>query len=178
MIKLIAALLLAIAYPATGADAPKGNCAGSPSDAVLSLPAPLSTWGTIVCTPQGHVIASREGWIWTRPGAFVPVRIPSQMVQSDPEPLGNQSYFTNITFKEVPVADKQAVDALAAMYKGVAPESASNAYQLLVTGSMGRSLQLYFFRIGTSTWGIWCTDACYQNTRFMLLDMRKASAKP
>lgn len=177
MIRRIAVLLLAISFPAIGKDAPQGDCAGSPPDAVLSLPAPLSTWGIIVCTPQGHVISSREGWIWTRPGAFVPVRIPSQMVQTDPAPLGNKSYFTGITFKEVPVTDTQAVEALAAMYKGVALEPASNAYQLSVTGSLGRSLKLYFFRIGTSTWGIWCTDACYQNTRFMLLDMRKAAAK-
>jgi hypothetical protein len=100
------------------------------------------------------------------------------MVRSNPEPLGNASHFTKVEFVEVPVSDKAASEALAALQDGLDPEPASKAYRLSATGSLGRSLVLYFFQLGSSTWGIWCDKDganCSSSTMFMVLDMRKGS---
>ena len=178
MLKQTALLILTLAAPAIARAAPQGDCAGSPAQAVLELPAPLSQWGSIVCTPYGHIISNHDGWIWSRAGGYSPVFIPSQMVRSNPEPLGNSSHFTKIEFVEVPVADKAASDALTALQDGLDPEPASKAYRLSATGSLGRNLVLYFFQLGTSTWGIWCDKDganCSSSTAFMVLDMHKGS---
>src|SRR5690606_11073218 len=100
-------------------------------------------WGVIVCTPYGHIISNHEGWIWSNPGGYSPVFVPSQMVRSNPEPLGNTSHFTKIDFVEVPVTDHAAGDALEALLDGFPPEPISKVYRLSATGSLGRSLVLY-----------------------------------
>lgn len=89
---LLGILLLSGAVNAS----PVGDCEGMPEEAITELPSPLSQWGVIVCTPYGHIISNKEGWIWSNPAAYSPVMIPSQMVRNNPEPLGNKSYFTRI----------------------------------------------------------------------------------
>jgi len=76
-------------------------CTGTPKDAIMSLPSPLDKWGRIICTPYGHVIASRERWIWSQPTTYSPVFIPSQMVHDNPEQLGNASYFAKIDMRKI-----------------------------------------------------------------------------
>ncbi len=98
--------LCAVAMAASlAATAPKaasdGDCTNSPVEAVVTLPAPLSKWAQIACTPFGHVLTSHEGWIWVWPDGTGTVFIPSQMVARDPAPLGNTSYFTNIEMTKV-----------------------------------------------------------------------------
>lgn len=77
MLKQFALLILALVSSAIAKAAPQGNCEGSPAQAVLELPAPLSQWGSIVCTPYGHIISNHDGWIWSRPGSYSPVFIGS-----------------------------------------------------------------------------------------------------
>lgn len=178
MLKHAVFLMFVLALPITASAGQQGSCAGSPPQAVLKLPAPLSQWGTVVCTPYGHIISNHDGWIWSRPGAYSPVFVPSQMVRSNPKPLGNASYFTKIEFVPVSLSNKAAIDALAELNKHFDPEVASNAYRLYVTGSLGRSLVIYFFRLGNSIWGIWCDKDganCSSSSAFMVLDMRKGS---
>ena len=177
MIKYVSLILLALALPASAQAALQGDCAGTPDKAVVTLPAPLSEWGSLVCTPYGHIISNHDGWIWSNPGGYSPVFIPSQMVRDYPEAVGNASYFTEIAFNDVALTDKAAKAALVALQKGFPPERVSKGYRLRATGSLGRSLVLYFFDIGTSKWGIWCDmdgANCNSGTKFMLLDMSKA----
>ncbi len=176
MLKKLAPLLLLLALPLSASATAESDCSNSPADAVKELPSPLSDWGTIVCTPYGHVISNRQGWIWSYPGALAPVFIPSQMVRSKPEPLGNKSYFTKVTFTEASLTDENTVEALAALNSGFAPQPASKAYKLFATSSLGRSLSLYFFQDGSSIWGIWCDEhgaQCNANASFMVLNMKK-----
>jgi hypothetical protein len=179
MLKHLALLLLSLAIvPSARAAQPQGDCSGTPSTAAMELPRPLSEWAAIVCTPYGHIISNHEGWIWSRPGGYVPVFVPSQMVRNNPEAVGNASYFTSIDFKELPLSEPGAVKALAALEADLPAEPASKAYRLAVSGSLGRSLVLYFFQLDTSIWGIWCGkdgDACTSDSKFMLLDMRDGS---
>ena len=179
MLKYLAPLLLLLAsVPEAQATQPQGDCSSTSGAAATELPSPLSEWATIVCTPYGHIISNHEGWIWSRPGGYVPVFVPSQMVRNNPEPVGNASYFTSIDFKELSLSEPAAVKALAALEADLPFEPASKAYRLAVSGSLGRSLVLYFFQLDTSIWGIWCGadgDACASDTKFMLLDMTDGS---
>jgi hypothetical protein len=158
---------LAVVFPEK---AHAADCAGTPSAAVMKLPSPLDEWGTIVCTEYGHIISNHDGWIWSMPGAYSPVFIPSQMVRDNPEPLGNRSYFLKIEMTKV--AGKEFDDAYEAVHAGFAPDAIKPiGYRLDVVSVSSRSLQLYFFA-GKSIWGIWCRDGkCDTSSRFMLLDM-------
>jgi hypothetical protein len=178
MIKSIAILLLLLTPLAAARAEDVGDCTTTPPKAIVSLPAPLSQWGTVICTPYGYIISNHDGWIWSYPGGYAPVFVPSQMVRSNPKPIGSKSYFTQISFTEMPLADKSTQEALAALNKGLPPEPASKAYRLSATGSLGRTLSLYFFQNGSSMWGIWCDEhgsQCNSDTRFMVLDMRTGS---
>jgi len=178
--KLIVFVLLLAASTLARAEA-ENPCAGTPPDAVTKLPAPLSDWGTIVCTPHGHIISNHEGWIWSKPGGYSPVFVPSQMVKTNPEPVGNKSYFTRIDFKEVDLRDPAASKALASMQEGYSPETPIKAFRLDVRGSLGRALVLYFFDWGDSVNGIWCGQdgtECKASSMFMLLKMRRGMETP
>jgi hypothetical protein len=115
LMRIVAFVLMAGWIAALHAQ-PAGHCAGSPPEAVIKLPAPLDSWGQVMCTPYGHIITNLEGWIWTRPGGYSPVMIPSQMVRDNPAPLGNKYYFTQISFTRV--EGKEFDEAYATFIKG------------------------------------------------------------
>lgn len=153
------------------ANAKAGDCAGTPPNAVMALPDPLAKWAKIVCTPYGHVISSRDGWVWSNPGAYSPVFIPAQMVKKDPAPLGNKSYFTKIEMTKI--EDDEFQEAYTAVHGNFAADShLPDGYRLDVTSVSGDTLTLDFFDYGTYVWGIWCaTGHCDPASRFMVLDM-------
>jgi hypothetical protein len=165
---LAVALVALSAVPAEADD-----CKGSPASAVVTLPAPLDRWATIVCTPYGHIISNRQGWIWSRPSGYSPIFIPAQMVQSEPKPLGNDAYFTAITVTKSAGSDFES--AYAAYSTGFAPDAKKpDGYRLDVTSVLGTKLTLFFFDYGDHAWGIWCgmdRFKCELDSRFMLLDM-------
>jgi len=151
---------------------PVGDCVGTPPDAIIELPPPLNEWGQIACTPYGHLIGNKEGWIWSYPGGYAPVFVPSQMVRTEPKELGNKSYFTNI--KMTKVDGKEFQEAYSAFHADLDPkETIPVGYRLDVTSVSGKTLKLYFFDYGNSAWGIWCRDECDPKLRFMILDMAK-----
>jgi hypothetical protein len=175
-------LLLATACSGTSQrqtdTATEQKCAGSPKNAVMVLPDPLSAWGTIVCTPYGHIISNQRGWYWSKPGGYSPVFIPSQMVRDDPKALGNSSFFTKIDLTKVNLSDPDTAKALIEVQKGYSSETPVAAYRLHVEGSLGRSLVLYFFDWGKSLNGIWCGrdgKQCASDSMFMLLSPQLGS---
>jgi hypothetical protein len=176
MFKQLVLMISLLSTPYLAFAASEGDCNGSPEDAVLELPSPLSDWGRVVCTPYGHVIASQEGWIWTYPGAMAPVFVPSQMVRSGPKNLGNGSYFSRVSFDQMALDDDLTVKALTALDSGYKASKPSKAYKLTAKSSLGTTLSMYFFQTRDSIWGIWCDDAgkgCNSDTGFMVLDARK-----
>lgn len=155
---------------------PVGNCKGTPSSAVTLLPKPLSNWGQIACTPYGHIITNKKGWVWSNPGSYSPVMIPSQMVRNNPELLANKSYFTQVEMSEV--LGKEAEAAISLLEKGFdKTETKPKVYRLRVVSISGKSLNLKFFDYGNSKWGMWCNKGCDPNSRFMLLNMAKRPNK-
>jgi len=156
--------------------APVGDCAGTPADAVVDLPPPLNAWGQIACTPYGHIISNKEGWIWSYPGAYAPVFVPSQMVRKNPAELGNRSYFTNIKMTKVEGAEfEEAYSAFHASFRK--DEALPIGYRLDATSVSGKNLKLYFFDYGDSAWGIWCRETCDPKLSFMVLNMAKRPNK-
>jgi hypothetical protein len=156
--------------------APTGDCAGTPKEAIVDLPSPLNDWGQVVCTPYGHIISSKDGWIWSYPGAYAPVFVPSQMVRREPKELGNKSYFTKISLTEVEGQEFQ--EAYSVFHAGFdSKEALPVGYRVDVTSISGESLKLYFFDYGHSAWGIWCRDTCDPKLSFMVLNMAKSPNK-
>ncbi len=149
------------------------DCTGTPAAAIMKLPPPLDKWGQIVCTPYGHIITARQGWLWNRPGAYSPVWVPAQMVKQDPAPLGNQSYFTKIDFTKVSGDELQIPYQAFSQFRSEGPPPP--VYRLDVTSISGSSLRLYFLDYPSSPWGVWCSDGkCDSSQIFMILDMSKA----
>ncbi len=159
-----------------GNASPVGDCSGTPEQAVMVLPSPLSEWGKIACTPYGHIITNKEGWTWSNPGSYSPIMIPSQMVRSNPEPLGSKSFFTEINM--VAVTGQQALDAIKLFEAGFdSSETAPTVYSLTVSSVSGKELGFQFFDYGDSQWGMWCNKECNPNSKFMLLNMAKRPNK-
>ena len=188
VVSVVLSMLVADVGSASAADSvvqDQGNpCAGSPKEAVMDLPDPLSVWGRLVCTRYGHVITANKGWIWTRPGAFSPIFLPAQMVQKKPAELGNKSYFTKISLTEVETDASEFQKPWTAFSK-IFPNDPfpANTFRLDLTSVSGKTLQLYFLAFEAkdekhpgSLWGMACSQsACDSKSAFLLLDMRRAT---
>ena len=146
------------------------DCAGSPSEAVMTLPAPLDKWGQINCTPYGHVLAGRGSWTWIWPDGSGTVFIPSQLVMNNPERLGNRSYFSHIEIERVRGAEFE--EAYETFREGMdLREVPPDAYRADLTSVSGKVMRVYFFDYDTYAWGMSCPDNnCVQDSRFIMLD--------
>ena len=151
---------------------PVGDCIGTPKEAVTALPSPLDNWGQIVCTPYGHIISNKQGYIWSNVGSYSPVMIPSQMVRSNPKSLGNNSYFTSIEMNLL--KDEEAAASIELFETGFDKSpNRPKVYSLLVKSKSGKELSFKFFDFGDSQWGMWCKKSCDPNSKFMILNMAK-----
>jgi hypothetical protein len=146
------------------------DCTGSPADAVMNLPLPLSKWGHIACTPYGHMLTSRDGWVWVMPNALEPVLVPSQAPDRQPELLGNASYFTRIDVAKV--RGEEFDDVYKTFHVGFDEnEVKPDAYRADIATAAGKSIRMYFFDYDTYAWGMSCPDnKCETDSRFMILD--------
>ena len=146
------------------------DCSGSPSQAVRTLPAPLHKWGHIFCTELGHMLASREGWVWAWLDGSGNVAIPSQMVKKDPAQLGNDSYF--VTIEVADVEAEELISVLAMFSNGLdINEGHVKGYRVQLTSVSGRSTSFYFLDFDTFAGGIWCPEgACLPDWRFMIME--------
>jgi len=146
------------------------DCTGTPTTAVMMLPAPLSKWGRVSCTPFGHVLTSHEGWAWVFPGGARSMLVPSQLGVRNPRPVGNSSYFTKIEMKRV--SGEEFQDAYDVFHKGLDDkEPKPDGYRVDLETSSGKSLRMYFFDYDTYAWGIECNETdCDPDSRFAILD--------
>jgi len=63
----------------------------------VTLPAPLSKWGQITCTPLGQMLTSHEGGSGSMPDASgKPVLIPAQALENAKQSTSAESYFTKL----------------------------------------------------------------------------------
>jgi len=81
------------------------------------------------------------------------VMIPSQMVRTNPEEVGNDSYFTTIEMKVL--EGEEAEEAIALFEMGFdKSDPPPKAFSLLVTSVSGKSLGFRVFDFGDSAWGM------------------------
>jgi hypothetical protein len=152
-------------------DVQQTACAES-ADVVTALPAPLSRWATVRCTPAGYVITQREGWIWIEPNNKALVIIPSQTFGRQAGPDRN-AYFTKIELTKV--TGEEFERAYEVFHAGFDPKDAKPAgYRLDVTTMDGNDIRLYMFDYFTYGWGMACLmDACDPSSRFVMLNMKE-----
>ena len=167
-------LFALIICAAVGSVAPRAasviDCAGSPPEAVTTLPAPLGKWGQIACTQYGHVLQGRGNWVWIWPDGSGTVFIPSQLVMNNPEIVGNRSYFTQIEIVRVRGAEFD--QAYATFREGLdGKEAPPDVSRDDLTSVSGRMMRVYFFDYDSYAWGMSCPDNnCVQDSRFIMLD--------
>lgn len=150
------------------------QCKGTPMDAVMLLPSPLRKWGQINCTPFGHALVSRDGWIWASLDDASKVRIPSQVARGKLAEIGNESYFTSIHETEMSAEDRASA---AEMFQdGLDLKGdVSNVYRVELTSISGRSMTILFFDFGTFAGGMWCPDdGCVLESRFLIMEQDEA----
>ena len=153
------------------------DCASAPADAVMQLPAPLSKWGQIACTPLGHMLTSREGWIWIMPDASGTVLIPAQELEKAKESTSAESYFIRIDVTQV--KGEEYDSAYGTFHIGFDDKEVKpDAYRVDLTSASGRTVRMFFFDYDSYAWGMTCPDnKCDVDTRFMILD-KKNRPKP
>jgi hypothetical protein len=173
---LLGALLLAVGCGMNGANADdrQEECKGTPMDAVMMLPAPLRKWGQINCTPFGHALVSREGWVWASLDDASKIRIPSQSARGKLAEIGNTSYFTSI--HEAPVEGEDRDNAAKIFQDGLDLKGdMSNVYRVELRSVSGGNMVVYFFDFGTFAGGMWCPeDGCVPETRFLIMEQDEA----
>jgi len=150
------------------------ECKGTPLDAVMMLPSPLRKWGQINCTPYGHALVSRDGWVWASLDDAKKVRIPSQIARGKLAEIGNASYFTSIHESQVDGDDR--TNATEVLEDGLTLKGdASNVYRVDLTSISGRTVTVYFFDFGTFAAGMWCPkDGCVPESRFLIMQQDDA----
>jgi len=170
---LVALLLLSgSAWPQT--DGVVVPCRDVPKDAVLDLPDPLNRWGAVLCTVYGHLIAPRDGFIWSFPGTFAPVHFPAQMVRSNPKEVGNGAYFVEISVDKLSPADGEKINTEFTKGLGVRHDPVQNVYRLTAKNNSGGVHTAYFLTFpNNDVWGLWCNEQCGRTPPFMVLDMRR-----
>ena len=167
------ALSLGTAQPRAAGE--EFDCQGTPNQAVRVLPAPLRKWGYIHCTEFGHMLESRDGWVWAWLDGSGEVAIPSQMVKRNPLALGNDSYFVTIEVSDL--APEKLVFAVSLFNEGLnISEGEVKGYRAQLTSVSGRSTTIYFLEFGTFAGGIWCPDeGCVLQSRFMIMEKDHAA---
>jgi hypothetical protein len=154
------------------------ECAGIPSDAVTTLPAPLRKWAQIACTPYGETVGSRNGWIWASLDDTQRVLIPSGDPQGSHDPVANENaYFTAIDVNELERQDRAF--ALSIFQDGLDFKDASpKVYRVDLTSVMGRVNTFFFFDFDNFAGGMWCPDGgCVPESRFLIMEQDE-EAKP
>jgi hypothetical protein len=146
------------------------DCSSAPPEAVIALPAPLSKWGQISCTPLGHMLTSREGWIWIMPDATWTVLIPAQELENAKESRNTEAYFTVIDIMQVKGEEFDA--AYGVFHAGFDDKEAKpEGYRVDLTTVSGKAIRMFFFDYDSYAWGMTCPDnKCDADSRFMILD--------
>ena len=146
------------------------DCSAAAPDAVVTLPAPLSKWGQITCTPLGQMLTSHEGWIWIMPDASGTVLIPAQELENAKQATSAESYFTKIDIAQVKGEEFDA--AYVTFHHGFDDKEVKpNGYRVDLISASGRAVRMFFFDYDSYAWGMTCPDnKCDTDTRFMILD--------
>ncbi len=168
---------MALGTPTVKAD-DREECSGTPFDAVMRLPPAIGKWGQVACTPFGHVLESRDGWVWAAVDSGSDVLISSQIASRTARRLGNESYFTAI--RATQLSPREAAAAASLFNEGLTfEETGSTGYRVDLTTASGATNTLYFFDFGTFAGAMACPgDECDPETRFLIMERETKPPRP
>ncbi|WP_111267802.1 hypothetical protein [Marilutibacter maris] len=187
MIGRFAASLLLCGLPLGAASASDvlGDCGGAPEGAVTTLPAPVSEWGVLACSPEtGHMLAARPGWAWKFVDTMKDFGLPANFGQDDGQ--APAAYFVAARINDAPLEHPLTLNAAKALSEGLAaePDPWDSARVLSLGNTRQQGVRVFVFEktdehAGPMRWAIMCNwDAsqCSPGHRFMILDLRDRQA--
>jgi len=148
-------------------------CSESPESAVLSVPKPADKFLHVLCSKFGHVVTPTTGWFWTPPGTYAPRFFPAQMVQDNPESVGNSVFFESIQVNELAGDDAKAKwSPLAEVF----PEDTypKKALEIVARSNSGGAHKIYIF---PNSWGYSCGRGCKKTSVFLMVSQTKEAPR-
>lgn len=138
-------------------------CDRAPPSAALTLPDPFASWGRVMCTPYGHMIAAKEPAWWLLPGNKPMLILAADAKNVDPDQvIEHLAHFASLSARKIGFADVKRVDAaFRAAQARPDPAPVRHLFGLDIATADGRSLVWYLFRgapgpRGSGLWGILC----------------------
>ena len=152
------------------------NCAGSPKEALLELPAPAREWIKVGCTPFGHILMAQNGWSWLKTPIPQPVFLPSDLLNTKiPRKIGNKSYFKEFKLRKLPKPDAlKRHELFYVMFEKERVSISPEVWELIATNESNKSLILNIFRdFDRGGWGIACIPKCGEMMPFVMIKAKK-----
>jgi hypothetical protein len=149
------------------------QCDGAPPEAVLRLRAPLNQWALVFCSPNGHVIAPVDGFVWltakNRPFFFTALAAEGHPVKGR-----HQAYFVAQAQEKLAGDEVEKARKLFEIEFGRGTD-ASDVYQLDVVTLGGLRYNLFFYlKDATLRHVIGCIDACKQSVGLRSMTFEEA----
>ncbi len=171
--RLILAFVVVLAGSVANAQEPEEfeiPCANAGTEAVTEVPSLVSDLAAIKCTVYGHLITGADGLLWNNPGAFSPVIIPAQMVQTEPKVVRHEYHFTSVSARIL--TEKEAAEAYAGFLEGFDERSSEpgQVMEIQATNQLDVTQKVFLFGVGRdSVWGYTCQPTCKPDRPFMVL---------
>lgn len=159
--------------PATHAAVDVMSCDKPPANAVLTLPAPLSDWAEIECSPLGQQLVPGPRWQWRYPASFkVRPVIPAWSPTASEEALGAK-YFIALEIDDLSDAalgERHAwLAAQVATYRDAEHDPPRAMRRLRAENNLGHEFDVWFAQFeGGRQWAVMCVPECRVEYAFRL----------
>ena len=88
------------------------DCAKAPKGAVTKVPDDLARWATVYCTKLGHIFNSNDHFFGAFPDTGVRASFSAADMMGKSGDVGNDAYFSAITYRQLGKAEADALIAL------------------------------------------------------------------
>jgi hypothetical protein len=149
------------------------SCESPPAHAIKALPAPLSHWAVIECSPLGQQLVSAPGWQWRYPASFKvrPVIPAWSATASEDEP--GAKYFIALALEPVSgeaLAQRHAwLAGLVANYREAEPALPRTLLHLRAENNLGHEFDVWFAEFDQQRrWAVLCVPECRMDYAFRM----------
>ncbi len=115
------------------------DCAKAPSGAVTKLPDDLARWATVYCTKLGHIFNANDRYFGAFPDSGVRASFNSADMMGKTGDVGNDAYFTAVTYRQLSTAEADALIALDPSVKRVLVDKPLWRLELVAAGGANLS---------------------------------------
>ena len=88
------------------------DCGKAPKDAVTKVPDALARWATVYCTKLGHIFNANDGFFGAFPDSGVRASFSAADMMGKTGDIGNDAYFSSVTYRQLTSAETAALIAL------------------------------------------------------------------